>query len=119
MSDDVAPSSGLIIAGAHEGTLKTVLKALHAPRAGVMFQLYNSFCFLKLSGPGVSKLSLVNLCCGMKRAELARTLARKKKVSPAAARDEVDEQFHKIIKLLRSGKPVKLPGVGRLTADKR
>ena len=55
----------------------------------------------------------------MKRAELARTLARKTKVSTATARDEVDEQFHKIIKSLRRGKPVKLPGVGRLIAGKR
>jgi nucleoid DNA-binding protein len=50
----------------------------------------------------------------MKREELARTLARKTRVSAAAARDEVDEQFHKILKALRSGKPVDLPGLGRL-----
>ena len=68
---------------------------------------------------GATILRRVNLCCGMKRAELARTLARKTKVSTAVARDEVDEQFHKIIKSLRRGKPVKLPGVGRLIASKR
>jgi nucleoid DNA-binding protein len=52
----------------------------------------------------------------MKREELARKLAARKNVSRAEARDQVDEVVHKILKSLRSGRPVKLPGVGRLVS---
>ena len=52
----------------------------------------------------------------MKREELARKLARQNKVSSAQARDQVDEMVRKILKALREGRPVELPGVGRLTA---
>lgn len=50
----------------------------------------------------------------MKREELARKLARQSHVSSAQARDQVDEMVRKILKALREGRPVKLPGVGRL-----
>ena len=50
----------------------------------------------------------------MKRDELARALARERHLSRAAARDRVDELVHKILKSLRKGEPVELPGVGRL-----
>jgi nucleoid DNA-binding protein len=50
----------------------------------------------------------------MKREELARKLARQSRVSGAQARDQIDEMVRKILKALREGKPVKLPGVGRL-----
>jgi nucleoid DNA-binding protein len=52
----------------------------------------------------------------MKREELARTLARQTKLSRAAARDQVDELVRRILKTLRQGQPVELPGVGRLVA---
>ena len=52
----------------------------------------------------------------MKREELARQLARQKKVSSAQARDQVDEMVRKILKALRQGQPVELPGVGRLVS---
>lgn len=52
----------------------------------------------------------------MKREELARKLARQNKVSSAQARDQVDEMVRKILKSLREGQPVELPGVGRLLA---
>jgi nucleoid DNA-binding protein len=52
----------------------------------------------------------------MKRDELAQTLAREQGLSKSEARDEVDELVHKIIGKLRQGKPVKLPGVGKLAA---
>ena len=55
----------------------------------------------------------------MKREELARKLARQSKVSSAQARDQVDEMVSKILKALREGRPVELPGVGRLTSKKR
>jgi nucleoid DNA-binding protein len=50
----------------------------------------------------------------MKRKELARTLARQKRLSKAAAQDRIDEMVHKILKKLESGQPVKLPGLGKL-----
>ena len=52
----------------------------------------------------------------MKREELARKLAKQSHVSRAEARDQVDEVVRKILKSLRQGQPVELPGVGRLTS---
>jgi nucleoid DNA-binding protein len=50
----------------------------------------------------------------MKRKEIARTLARRKRLPDAIARDQVDEMVHKILKKLRKGQPVDLPGLGKL-----
>jgi nucleoid DNA-binding protein len=52
----------------------------------------------------------------MKREELARKLADHNRVSKAQARDQVDEMVRKILRALREGKPVELPGVGRLVS---
>jgi nucleoid DNA-binding protein len=52
----------------------------------------------------------------MKREELARKLAQQSRVSRAQARDQVDEMVRKILKALREGQPVELPGVGRLVS---
>ena len=52
----------------------------------------------------------------MKREELARTLARQHRLTRAEARDQVDQLVHRILTSLRQGKPVELPGVGRLVA---
>lgn len=54
----------------------------------------------------------------MKREELAKTLARQTGLSKSAARNEVDELVHSILKKLRQGQQVKLPGLGKLTAKK-
>jgi nucleoid DNA-binding protein len=40
-------------------------------------------------------------------------------VSKATAQDRVDEVVYQILKRLRSGKPVALPGVGKLVARTR
>jgi nucleoid DNA-binding protein len=53
----------------------------------------------------------------MKREELAKTLARQTHQSGAAARDQVDELIHRILKSLRQGRAVDLPGVGKLVTD--
>jgi nucleoid DNA-binding protein len=50
----------------------------------------------------------------MKRQELATRLARQKRLSKAAAQDRVDEVVHQILKKLRNGRSVKLPGLGKL-----
>jgi nucleoid DNA-binding protein len=55
----------------------------------------------------------------MKREELAKKLARKTGLSDSAARNEVDELVHNILHKLRKGQQVKLPGVGKLVANKR
>jgi nucleoid DNA-binding protein len=52
----------------------------------------------------------------MKREELARKLADHNRVSKAQARDQVDEMVRKILRALREGKPVELPGVGKLVS---
>jgi hypothetical protein len=53
----------------------------------------------------------------MKRVEIARKVAAQTHVSRAEARDQVDEVVRKILKSLRKGRPVELPGVGRLIAE--
>jgi nucleoid DNA-binding protein len=55
----------------------------------------------------------------MKREDLARKLARETRVSNAKAQDQVDTLVHRILKSLRAGRPVKLPGVGKLMARGR
>jgi nucleoid DNA-binding protein len=50
----------------------------------------------------------------MKREKLTQAVARQTRVGKAAARDQVDELVHKILRALRRGKPVDLPGLGKL-----
>jgi nucleoid DNA-binding protein len=50
----------------------------------------------------------------MKRKELGRTLARKARIPKAIAQDCVDSVVHDILKKLKAGRPVALPGVGKL-----
>ena len=54
----------------------------------------------------------------MKRAELAKTLARKTGLSKSAAQNEVDELVAGILRKLRQGQQVRLPGVGKLLGKK-
>jgi nucleoid DNA-binding protein len=55
----------------------------------------------------------------MKRDDLARSLARETHKTRAEARDQIDELVHQILTSLRAGKPVVLPGMGKLVAPKR
>ena len=50
----------------------------------------------------------------MKQRELARKLARSTRKSPAEAQDQIDALVQKILKDLREGRPVELPGMGKL-----
>jgi nucleoid DNA-binding protein len=50
----------------------------------------------------------------MKRDELTRKLAREDGLPVAVAQDRIDELVHRIVTKLRSGRPVKLPGIGTL-----
>lgn len=50
----------------------------------------------------------------MKPKQLGLELSRQEQISRAAAQDEVDELVAGLIKKLRAGEPVKLPGVGSI-----
>jgi nucleoid DNA-binding protein len=50
----------------------------------------------------------------MKQEELARELARESKLPAATAQDRIDELVHQIVRKLRRGRPVELPGLGKL-----
>ncbi len=52
---------------------------------------------------------------GMKKNDLAQRLARDTNLSKAAAADELDRVVHDIVKNLRRGVPVRLPGLGTFT----
>jgi nucleoid DNA-binding protein len=51
----------------------------------------------------------------VKRRELAQTLARLARIPGAIAQDRVDTVVHDILKKLKAGRPVELPGLGKLT----
>jgi nucleoid DNA-binding protein len=50
----------------------------------------------------------------MKRKELARELARTQRLAAAVAQDQIDQLVHDILRKLRAGEPVDLPGLGKL-----
>jgi nucleoid DNA-binding protein len=50
----------------------------------------------------------------MTREEIAARLARGARISTAEAADELDRLVHRILVQLRQGKPVTLPGLGKL-----
>jgi nucleoid DNA-binding protein len=50
----------------------------------------------------------------MKQEELARELAREARLPAAEAQEQIEELVHQIVRKLRRGRPVKLPGVGVL-----
>lgn len=54
----------------------------------------------------------------MKHEDLVRTLAQETRQSPAEASDEIDDLVHEILRKLRAGEPVELPGVGKLVRSK-
>jgi len=53
----------------------------------------------------------------MKREQIAKTLALEAGLSNSAARNEVDELVHNILRKLRLGQQVELPGVGKLVGN--
>jgi nucleoid DNA-binding protein len=50
----------------------------------------------------------------MRREELARELAREARLPAAVAQEQIDELVHRIVRKLRRGRPVELPGLGKL-----
>jgi nucleoid DNA-binding protein len=59
----------------------------------------------------------------MKQEELARELARElpkeTRLPRAVAQDRIDELVHQIVRKLRRGRPVELPGLGKLVVPAR
>ena len=55
----------------------------------------------------------------MKRDELAKRLAQETGLSDAEAQNEVDQLVRNILKKLRQGQPVKVPGIGQLLGPKK
>jgi nucleoid DNA-binding protein len=55
----------------------------------------------------------------MKKDELATRLARKARVSKAAAADRLDEVIHDILSSLKRGRTATLPGLGKFVPGKR
>jgi nucleoid DNA-binding protein len=53
----------------------------------------------------------------MKQEELARELAREARLPAAVAQDRIDELVHQIVRKLRRGRPVNLPGLGKLVVS--
>lgn len=51
----------------------------------------------------------------MKKNDFAKLLAKRSRVSTAAAADQLDRVVHNILTRLRKGKPVSLPGLGTFT----
>jgi len=55
----------------------------------------------------------------MKKAELAIREARRQRVAPGNAADQMDRAVNQIIRTLRSGRPAELPGLGTIQPGKR
>jgi nucleoid DNA-binding protein len=55
----------------------------------------------------------------MRKQELARRLARCSGVSPAEAADELDRVVHGILRGLRKGESVPLPGLGKFKPGRK
>ena len=53
----------------------------------------------------------------MKKAEIAKRLAKQSNISPAAAADQLDSVVSEILRRVRQGKPASLPGLGTFTRD--
>jgi len=53
----------------------------------------------------------------MKKAEIAKRLAKQSNITPAAAADQVDSVVSEILRRVRQGKPASLPGLGTFTSD--
>ena len=60
--------------------------------------------------PAGTQASLGN----MKQKELARELAHEARLPAAVAQDRIEELVHQIVRKLRRGRPVELPGLGKL-----
>jgi nucleoid DNA-binding protein len=54
----------------------------------------------------------------MKKAKLANYEARRQRVAPENAADQLDRLVNQIVRALRSGQPAELPGLGTIQPGK-
>jgi nucleoid DNA-binding protein len=54
----------------------------------------------------------------MKKSVLARNVARRQGVKTGVAADQMDRVVNQIIRMLKSGRPARLPGLGTITPGK-
>lgn len=54
----------------------------------------------------------------MKKDEIAHNLAAQTGISKGEAADQVDRLIHRIAAQMRAGKPVRIPGLGKITPNR-
>ncbi len=54
----------------------------------------------------------------MKKDEIAQNLAAQTGISKGEAADQVDRLIHRIAAQMRAGKPVRIPGLGKITPNR-
>src|SRR4051812_8047684 len=105
-----------MVATPHEQALKHPLKSFHSIGLTASKPSNNPSTLVRLpKTPGLVR-PIPDSVSSMKQIELARELAREAKMPPAAAQDHIDELVHRIVKNLHRGRPVELPGLGKLVA---
>ena len=55
----------------------------------------------------------------MKKSDLARRLAQRRRITKAEAADQLDGVVHRILRKLRAGKSATLPGLGTIRPGKK
>lgn len=109
-----------IISVVHEPALKALLKLLHLRAAVTRVQKSRLSCMLlnksyfaaELPDAGGSGPFSVHTMVGMKKAQLARRLAKESGITTAAAADQLDELLTTILRRVRQGQSASLPGLG-------
>lgn len=65
------------------------------------------------------RLLLVLASRQMKKPELAKTIALETGVATAAAADAMDSAVNRLLRMLRSGQPAHLPGLGSILPGRK
>ncbi|MGC8793075.1 MAG: HU family DNA-binding protein [Bryobacteraceae bacterium] len=103
--------------------VRAVLQAIPSPRApGLAFQFIDGqgdFISWGNRQPDGLPAPDATMAPAMKKRDLAARLARQSGVSEADAADRLDRLVHDILRRLRQGKPVSLPGLGTLLPGAR
>ena|SRR5579883_2082371 len=100
-----------ILPARHEAWLKPELKPVHTAIPRLIGKKIFFFATLIRLGSGPGRFPAYRMV-RMKRGDLAKRLARETRRSNAEAQDQIDALIHRILKDLREGRPVELPGLG-------
>jgi nucleoid DNA-binding protein len=85
------------------------------PETEISDTLPKSYVFVAAAGCGAPWSGIVTVIAAMKKAEIAKRMARRSGVSEAEAADRLDLVVHQILSKLRHGKEAPLPGFGKFT----